>query len=235
MSVHDEHRMRLDKKVTEKGFEMLEPHEQLEHLLFAVIPRRNTNDIAHRLLKRFITISGVLNADVDELTDVKGVGRRTAMFLSTLPQLLGVVERSFMTEEPPLLRELGDIVDFAKTYFYGKLVEEVYLLSLNSSFRLLSVSKLSEGSQNEAFIYPTMVVKRAIHDKASVVIVVHNHPCGSERPSHNDLILSARLFEAFKAVDIVFLDSIIIVGGKFYSIAQNYDLEKLNKSLPEVK
>ena len=70
MSIHDGHRMRLDKKVIEKGFEMLEPHEQLEHLLFAVIPRGDTNTIAHDLLNRFGTVASVLNADPEQLMSV---------------------------------------------------------------------------------------------------------------------------------------------------------------------
>ena len=133
MNVHSGHRSRLDKKVMEKGLEMLEPHEQLEHILFAVIPRGDTNALAHRLLERFMTVAGVLNADVEELMLIEGVGRRTAMFLTDLPQLLGIVERSVWADAPPKLRESEEVAEFVKTYFYGKLTEEIYVISLNSS------------------------------------------------------------------------------------------------------
>lgn len=233
MSVHDGHRKRLDKKVMEKGFEMLEPHEQLEHLLFAVIPRGDTNAIAHRLLNRFVTIAGVINADVEQLMMVQGVGRRTALFLSSLPQLLGVVERSVTSDAPPKLDSQEAIADFAKTYFYGKLIEEVYVLSLNSSFRLLAITKIAEGAQNETVVYPSKAVKQAILDNASAVIIAHNHPCGQIKASIDDVKLSARLYKAFAAVDIVFHDSIVVAGKKCYSIASQYDLERIGRSIPE--
>lgn len=235
MSIHDGHRARLDKKVIEKGIEMLAPHEQLEHLLFAVIPRGDTNAIAHRLLERFVTVAGVLNADYNQLMKVEGVGKRTAMFLSTLPQLLGVVERSVNVDAPPKLDSVEAIFEYAKTFFYGKLIEEVYVLSLNSSFRLLAITKLSEGVQNETPVYPFMAVKQAILDNASFVIIAHNHPCGKANPSNADLELSAKLMLAFKAVNIELYDSIVVAGGQCYSIASHYNLEKMAKELPKEK
>jgi len=235
VSVHDGHRARLDKKVIEKGIEMLAPHEQLEHLLFAVIPRGDTNAIAHRLLERFVTVAGVLNADYEQLIKVEGVGKRTAMFLSTLPQLLGVVERSVTVDAPPKLDTTEAIFEFARTFFYGKLIEEVYVLSLNSSYRLLAVTKLSEGVQDETTVYPFMAVKQAILDNASVAIIAHNHPCGKAKPSQADVDLSARLLLAFKAVNIELHDSIVVAGGQCYSIASNYKLDRIAKSLPEEK
>jgi DNA repair protein RadC len=131
MSLHDKHRQRLDKKAILYGFDMLEPHEQLEELLFQVIPRGDTNAIAHRLLERFVTIRGVINADVDELEQIKGVGHRAAMFLTSLPKLLGIIERNLKTEVPPKLRTTKEIANYVKTYFYGRLIEETYIFSLN--------------------------------------------------------------------------------------------------------
>lgn len=225
--IHDEHRERLDRKVREHGLEMLEPHEQLEHLLYAVIPRGDTNEIAHRLLERFITISGVLNADVEELVKIKGVGRRTAMFLTTMPSMLGIVERSVKYEEPPRLFELDEIFDYASTYLRGRLMEAAYLFSLNSAFKLLAVSKVSEGTQNEMYIQPKKVVKQAIMDNAMLALIVHNHPCGNPNPSFEDIALSRTLNDALEAVDIRLVDSVIISGNEIYSIKEKGYLRKL--------
>ncbi|MBE7023911.1 MAG: hypothetical protein IJ285_04745 [Clostridia bacterium] len=221
MNIHDGHRRRLDRKVREQGLEMLEPHEQLEHILFAVIPRGDTNKIAHNLLKRFVTVAGVLNADFEELLTVEGVGERTAMFLTTLPQLLGVVERSIFEGAPPKLDSLEAIEEFVKTYFYGKLTEAAYIISLNSTYRVLAISKVLEGGQSEIYCYLSKFVKRAVRDNASSVLVVHNHPCGNLNPSVEDVTTSRKLEKAFEAVDIVFADSIIVAEGKALSMRQN--------------
>ncbi len=229
MSLHDKHRQRLDKKVSEYGLEMLEAHEQLEHILFAVIPRGDTNKIAHRLLDRFVTVGAVLNADPKELEKVKGVGARTAMFLTTLPSLLGIVERSIKNSKTPELFNRESIAKFARTYFYGRLNEAVYIFSLNSSYKLLAVSKVSEGIAGAAYVFPAQLLKQAIKDNASAVIVAHNHPGGKVNPSFNDIELSRKLVDSFKAVDIEFRDSIIVSGDRYFSMYENGYLDPVSK------
>lgn len=224
---HDKHRERLDKKVLENGIESLEPHEQLEYILFAVIPRGDVNEIAHKLLKRFITLSGVFNADVEQLTEFDGVGTRCAKFLKTMPSLLGITERNLKYNQPPRLFTEKEVSEYASTFFYGKMLEEAYLFSLNSSFRLRSVSRISKGGETHTYIHPKQVVKQAIRDDAAVALVVHNHPSGSANPSYEDIVLSRQLNDAFAAVDIKFLDSVIISGRRSYSIRGNGYLKKV--------
>ncbi|MBR5155820.1 MAG: hypothetical protein IKW62_05020 [Clostridia bacterium] len=229
MSLHDKHRQRLDKKVCEYGLEMLEPHEQLEHLLFAVIPRGDTNKIAHRLLEKFVSVGAVINADPKELEKIEGVGPRTAMFLTTLPSLLGIVERSVKVSKPPELFTQNSIIKFVRTYFYGRLNEAVYLFSLNSAYKLIAVSKVSEGIAGAAYVFPAQLMRQAIRDNASAVIVAHNHPGGKVQPSRNDIDLSRKLVDAFKAVDIEFKDSVIVSGDRYFSMRENGYLEPVSK------
>ncbi len=227
MSIHDKHRERLDKKVRENGLESLEPHEQLEHILFAAIPRGDTNSIAHRLLDKYKTIAAVLNADAEELVQIEGVGKRCATFLTTLPSLLGIVERSLISDEPIMLDTVQKIVSFAKTYFYGKLTEEAYLLCLNSTYRLLAINRISRGAHDETYVYPAQVVRQAIRDNACAAILIHNHPCGEVKPSSGDVTLSRDLARAFDAVDIIFGDSVIVTEREFFSMREMGYLDNL--------
>ena len=221
MSLHDKHRQRLDKKVCEYGLDTLEPHEQLEHLLFAVIPRGDTNKIAHRLLDRYITLSGVINADPEELETIDGVGHRTAMFLTTLPSLLGIVERCAKFDRSPELFSTPNIMNFAKTFFYGRLTEAVYMFSLNSAYKILAIHKVSEGIAGEVHAFPTRLVKQALRDNASAVLVAHNHPGGEVKPSQGDITLSIKMLYAFEAVDIEMRDSIVIADNRYFSMREN--------------
>ncbi len=227
MSLHDKHRERLDKKVKAFDFEMLEAHEQLEHILFAVIPRGDTNGTAHRLLERFGTISAVLNAPEVELVKVEGVGPRTAKFLNDLPILLGIVERSLKTSPPPKLSNAKEIYEFAKSYFYGKLTESAYILSMNSSYRLIGVSKISDGISGEVFVFPSRVARQALLDGASAIAIVHNHPCGTLNPSFNDIEITRKIKEACKALEIDFVDSVIISSEGYFSIRQKGYIDEL--------
>ncbi len=224
---HKGHRERLDRKVAREGFESLEPHEQLEYILFSIIPRKDVNNLAHKLIERFGSLWGVFNADVKQLTEFEGIGERTANFLNILPLIVGITEKNIKYGRPPRLYTHEEITDYASTYFYGKMREEVYLFSLNSNFGLRAVSRIIKGNEADAYIHPKQVIKQAIYDNAAVALIVHNHPCGSAAPSFEDISLSRQLNDAFSAVDIVFLDSVIISGEESYSIRENGYLKKI--------
>lgn len=229
MSIHNGHRKRLSEKIKRNGFESLEPHERLEYLLFFAIPRKNTNEIAHDLLERFVTVAGVLKADESELMKVEGVGPQTAGFLKTLPVLLGIVEREMMTEQALVFDNYETIEGFVKTYFYGKLSEAVYIFCLDAAYRLISCTRLSEGWLNDVLFHPAQAVRQALSDNAGAVIIAHNHPCGTLNPSYEDMAITGQLIVAFESVEIEFLDSIVIAGGKCLSIKNNFDWNNIPK------
>lgn len=229
MKMHDKHRQRLDTKVARVGLDLLEVHEQLEHILFAVIPRGNTNHIAHNLLDKFGTISGVLNADVEELIKVEGVGRRVATFLTTLPALVGIVERCEKFEKVPKLDTLQEAAEYAKTFFRSNMQESAYLISLNSSFRVIAINKISEGVEGGVFIFPKQVIRQALANKATAVIVIHNHPGGKVNPSISDTKMCKKLFKGFEAVDILLFDAIIVSGEQFFSYSEKGYFDEDNK------
>ena len=76
MSEHDGHRKRLRERAARTGLEGFQPHEVLELLLSETIPRKDVNPLAHALIDRFGSFSGVLNAGREELMQVPGVGER---------------------------------------------------------------------------------------------------------------------------------------------------------------
>lgn len=218
---HAGHRKRLDEKSELLGFEFLEEHEQLEKLLFAVIPRGNTNVIAHRLLDEFGSLYRVLTADVKALTQIPDVGNRTAQFLHDLFPLLSCVERCMLREQA---REYPDVSTtdamgaYAKTLFYGKLREAFYLVSINKKYQAYRFDKISEGSSEETPVYLQEVIKLALSTKAYAVMIAHNHPSGNLHPSQADLQITRDLDKALRTVGISLLDHIIVGGGEFLSL-----------------
>ena len=218
--LHSGHRGRLCAKANLMGLEFLEEHEQLEKLLFAVIPRGNTNGIAHALLDEFGSMYGVLTAERDRLLSVDGVGTKTAEFLHDLMPLLGIVERSMLKSDglKPVLDTPEKIGEYATTFFNGKVTENLYMISFDSAMRVIRFDKISEGSSTSASVSVHNISKRALLNEAYAVVLCHNHPGGRCEPSRADIILTREVSQALQTIDIKLIDHIIVACGKYSSI-----------------
>ncbi|MBQ2890543.1 MAG: hypothetical protein IJE44_02720, partial [Clostridia bacterium] len=144
-NLHDKHRERMDKKAKLGGLHNMPDHEVLEMILFAVIPRGNTNEIAKRLIDEFGSLHKVLTADEKELAKIEGIGMRTAKFLTSLYDVLGVLERSINSPKKQI-KTSEEAIDYAKTFFYGKLTEQFLLITLNRAGNVIGRYKLGDGS-----------------------------------------------------------------------------------------
>ncbi len=216
-NLHEGHRERMDRKSEVTGLHNMPEHEVLEKILFAVIPRGNTNEIAGELCRRFGGIGGVFAAEIDELMEVKGVGRRVAYFLYELPDILGIVERSLRFSDKTI-RNGQDAQDYVKTFFYGKVTEQVYMISLNKAGHIIKHDKIGEGIIDEVPIYARQVAKIAMQNKAYSVIIAHNHPGGTLTPSRADVQCTEHIALALSTLGIKFYDSIIVAKGETASI-----------------
>lgn len=228
-NLHENHRKRLDAKAERIGFDFLELHEQLEEILYVTIPRGDTNGIAHALLDKFGTLRGVLTAEVSELEKVKGVGRRTAVFLSQLNSIAGLIVRN-QTDEKVALDTSEKIGKFISSYYIGKEIETSYMFNLDSNRRVKSVIKISEGVSDETYIYPQTVAKNAVRYGANMVIISHNHPGGTMEPSPQDIEITKSVEYALASVGVSLLDSVIVADGECFSLRENGFFYKLRWS-----
>lgn len=216
-NLHKEHRKRMDEKSLKAGLENMPEHEVLEKLLFAVIPRGNTNEIAKELCDRFGGIGNVLRAEVKDLVEINGVGTRVAHFLHELPEILGIVERS-LNYGDKRIKTHKDACDYVKTFFYGKLTEEFYVISLNSQKAVIRHNKLASGVTDEVHVYTRNVVQIAMDNKAHYVIIAHNHPGGTTEPSFDDIKCTEEIAKALQILGMKLYDSIIVARGEGTSI-----------------
>ena len=130
MSIHTGHRQRSKTEFLTRGLEGWPDHKILELLLFYAIPQGDVNGLAHELVNQFGSLAGVLDASVDELKKVKGVGEHTAVLLKLIPAVGG----QYMAER----NQLGGIVRTAEEagqllapYFFGARNELSYILCLD--------------------------------------------------------------------------------------------------------
>lgn len=219
--IHEGHRQRICKKAGILGLEFLEPHEQLEKLLYAVIPRGDTNEVAHNLLDTFGSIKDVLCADVKSLTEVDGVGPRTAEFLHDLPILLGIVERCIFTKGHTYILDTPEkIGKFVKSMFYGHLVEILYAICLSNKKKLIRSYKISEGTAEQTSVSVHKIARLAILNEASYIVLAHNHPGGRCEPSMADLKMTAQVRTALSALGVQLMGHVIVSGDEYKMILQ---------------
>ena len=102
MAEHDGHRERMRQRARETDMRGFQPHEVLEFLLMYAIPRRDVNPLAHKLIERFGSLSGVLDARPEELMQVPGVGENAATLLSSLVSVFSAYQRDRWRKRPCL-------------------------------------------------------------------------------------------------------------------------------------
>ena len=219
MGLHDGHRARMKQKFLEQGLEGFADHEALELVLFYAIPRRNTNETAHLLLKRFGTLKGVLTADVRELEDVPGVGPNAAVLLKLLR---AVGERAAMPAQPKVHIHAGDQVG---DYFVRLLDDEkreiLYLMCLDGKGKVLSCQPAAEGGVNVTAVSVRQVVDLALRSGATAVVLAHNHPSGVALPSRADQFMTRQRADALRPLGISLLDHIVVADGDYVSMADS--------------
>ncbi len=220
MSIHDGHRQRLMERFNKEGLDHFDPVQVLELLLFYSIPRRDTNEIAHALLNRFGSVSKVMDASLEELMQVPGVGKNTAVFLHLAKQA-GRYYQVDSTRKGAVMKDTEDCGKFLLPHFIGRQKETVFLLCLNANCNVISCREVGEGEINSAVISPRRVVEIALAEKASTVVLAHNHPSGVALPSREDVMVTQRLAAALAAVEVTLFDHLIVAGDDYVSLVQS--------------
>ncbi len=218
MHIHEGHRSRLRKRFIEEGLDNFQDHEIIEMLLSYAIPRKDTNPIAHELIKKYGSLSGLLEADQKELAKNKGVGEYSATLLTLIPSLA----RRYLNDkwgEKPVLKSTELAGEYLKNLFAGRTYEVFYVICLDAQNRVIYPALVHEGTINKAPVYSRIVVETAIRHKAHSIILSHNHPGGSLHPSKADVEVTKKISLALNAIDIPVLDHLIIASDQYISLS----------------
>lgn len=223
MGIHDGHREKMRARFLNAGLEAFADHEALELLLYYAIPRRDTNPIAHALMERYGSLSAVLEAPVEDLRKVEGVGESAAILLRLVPQLH---RRARLADaRDTVLNSTERTGRYLLELFAGLNREVLYQLCLDQKGKLLACKRLSEGSANSTEVNIRLLAENAILTSASGVILAHNHPSGIALPSQDDFNTTEHARAALNTVGVALLDHIIVADGDFVSMADSGFLE----------
>ena len=196
-------------RLAEQGAEALRNSELIAILLRTGVKGISAIQVAEQLLKKFDTLDNLSRATIQDLRQIKGVGRDKAIALKSAFTLARRMALEMRQDAPVLdgpelianlLREENRVYD----------VEHFQVVLLNTRRRLIRVDNISQGTLDTILIHPREVFKPAIAANASAVVLVHNHPSGDPTPSEADIKVTRDLIRAGQLLKIEVLDHVII-------------------------
>jgi DNA repair protein RadC len=220
MNIHDGHRERMRQRFLHYGLDNFDDHNVLEILLFYAQPRRDTNELAHRLMDTFGTLDKVFEASPDALMAVPGIGENAAVLIRLIPAM---ARRYLIARQTPnrILFDSARAGSYLIPLFLNATEETMYLLCLDAKMELLDCSCLGIGNPNSVHVDIRSIVQTALEKKATAVIMAHNHTCGIALPSEEDRVATIRVQNALTMVGIHLIDHIVVADGDFVSMADS--------------
>jgi DNA repair protein RadC len=207
--LHMGHRERLRERFRKAGADALPDYELLELVLFRAIPRRDTKDLAKRLIARFGSFAEVVNAPESRLKEVSGVGDAVITEFKLVHAAATRLARTGIAQRP-LLSSGPDVIAYltmAQAYEHR---EQFRILFLDKKNRLIADEIQGRGTVDHTPVYIREVVKRALELSATAIVLVHNHPSGDPTPSRADIEMTKLIIEAGRPLGVTVHDHIIV-------------------------
>lgn len=214
--IHDGHRKRLIETVYRAGIDNVSDIQALEFILFYVFPRGDVNPLAHRLLDRFQNISTVLEATVEDLQMVEGMGETSAKKLASLMDIFYLYSADKNKAHPA--KTAGELYDHLEQLLRFKSNENVYIMGVNAKGETVKERRLAIGSYENVQLDVKDVVLYITTQKVGRVVLVHNHPGGSCSPSTDDIAATEQFKQICTFAGCSLIDSLIIGSDGIYSI-----------------
>ena len=213
---HAGHRERLRAELMRLGEQHFSDTVLLEYMLFYCLPRRDTRKLAEALLSEFGRLDIVFDATPEDLMQVPGVGRETAMFLNMIPQIC----RRYMQEKHSGTKITNSIsaARYMVPLFMYEQKEVVYAVCLDSGGNILGQHRISSGLPQISAVNTDALMHYAVSKHAASVVLAHNHIGGCLLPSREDEVTTSNIAKQLRLLNISLLDHIIVSGNEYISM-----------------
>jgi len=214
MPMNERPRERLRKA----GVQSLATHELLAIVLRTGCANTSALDVAKTLLYHFESIDKLNEATISELMQIKGIGEAKAI------EILAAIELGKRINIPMSSQTV--ITSPYQSYQYLKdsmqhLTQETLVcVYLNNKSEVIAKKTVTIGTINQTIFNPRDILKWALKLSATALIVAHNHPSGNPEASAEDIMVTKKLIQAAKLVDILVVDHIIIGKNRYFSLLE---------------
>ncbi len=215
-NIHAGHRDRLRNKALNSSADNLEEHEILEIMLSFVIPYKDTNPLAHELISVFGSLAGVIDANMEDLVKIDGIGEKTAKYLALQKTFFHAINES-KKAAGVIINNTKDAVDYCVKLFDDDAVEKLYLICMNPHNKVIFTKLVSSGDYNKVNIDIKKLTQLALSHNSYRIILCHNHPDGRALPSYEDNKFTRAITMNMYINDVQLVDHIILGKGDYYS------------------
>lgn len=220
------HRQRLREKYLNVGYKGFQDYEILELLLTYPIKQKDCKGLAKDLLKKFKSLDKVINAEMNQLLEVDGVGKEVALYLKLLGDVMKYNSYSQVKKlDFTTIKGKSDLMEYLKSDLGFSKGEEFKVIFLNNDNKVIYDEVLFKGTIDRSVVYPRKIIELGIAHRARGAVFAHNHPSGNLTPSKKDIELTLELQELMEKVDIKLLDHIIVSEDSYYSFYENGIIE----------
>lgn len=176
----------------------------------------NVRELSINILNKIKSLNDLNSLPIKELTSIKGIGEVKAINLVAALEL-GKRVNNLIIENKILLNNSKLVNKYFSNLIVNSKQEELLVILVNRAKRMIDYKIMFKGTDSSSLVGVKEILNYAIVNRASGIIIMHNHPSGTLTPSSADNDLTARLSEAAKLIDIPLLDHIITCGKSFYS------------------
>ena len=191
------------------GPDALSPAELVAILLRTGLKGANAVDIAGELVRKYGSLQALARASLEDLQQVKGIGRDKAVTLAAAFTLARKMAEE-LRRDAPVLDTPEAVANLMREDARLRSVETFQILLLNTRRRLIGVEKIADGTLDTILVHPRDVFKPAIAANAAAVVLLHNHPSGEAAPSEADIKVTRDLIRAGQLLKIEVLDHVIL-------------------------
>jgi DNA repair protein RadC len=203
-----------------RGRDILRTEEILAILIGTGIRDKSALDLARELLSQ---VDGDLSAlsrwGLPEYSKIKGIGQAKAAVLIASMELGRRRVEFTATSTVSHIRQSADAYDLLKSHLGDLNHEEFWVIYLNRAARLIKKECISRGGTAGTVVDIKLILKSALHVQASSLILAHNHPSGQLKPSEADKLITKRMLDAAKSVDMLVTDHLILNSNTYVSFA----------------
>lgn len=219
---HGGHRQRLTETIINAGLDKVSDVVALEFILTYVIPRADTNELAHKLLDKFGNLVEVLNADPNLLAEVEGMGEMSAKKLHLFVDIFDYYTEKLLAKRYSF-KYRGQMADYFESLLRFRSVETTYIVGVDAAYRVKACYKLAVGGLLSVGISTHQIAKFITSIKPAFVVLAHNHPQGSAEPSQGDLEGTELVENLVNSLGVKLVDHLIVGIDGVYSVkGSNY-------------